>query len=150
MTLSTINFDSLKEIEELTAILKLYNEAKEYLKGHKWCINIIKGWYEPDFSIYEKIGVFLFEIEPMDETIDKFIWIIIGDLPTMYLDEGVKTSREALELYCELMNEWADNIVEGRTLDGCYPVDAEPTIENAELLKRRIVFIKNELLLQSQ
>lgn len=146
MTLSTINFDDLKEVEELTAILKLYNKAKAFLEAHKWCINVIKGWYEPDFFIYEKIGVFLFEIEPTDETVDKFIWIIIGDLPTVYLDEGVKTSREALELYCELMSEWADNIVEGSALDGCYLVDAKPTIENAELLKRRIVFIKKELL----
>ena len=146
MTLSTINFDGLKEIGELTAILKLYNGAKEYLEGYKWCISVIKGWYESNFSIHEKIGVFLFEIEPMGETVDKFIWIIIGDLPTMYLDEGVKTSQEALELYCELMSEWADNIVEGRALNGCYPVDAEPTIENADLLRRRIVFIRKELL----
>lgn len=59
MTLSTINFDSLKEIEELTAILKLYNEAKEYLEGYRWCISVIRGWYEPEFSIHEKICVFL-------------------------------------------------------------------------------------------
>lgn len=87
-----------------------------------------------------------FEVEPMTETVDKFIWIIIGDLPTVYLDEGVKTSQEALKLYCELMSEWADNIVEGLSLDGCYPVNVEPTMENAGLLRRRIDFIVKELL----
>lgn len=146
MELNHIDLDQLKEIEELKAILKLHDNAKSYLGSFKWCISVNHGWYDPEFSIYEKIGVFLFEIEPIDESVSKLIWVIIGDLPTVYLDEGIKTSKEALELYCELMSEWVNNVSEGKGLDECYPVTVEPTLENADLLNYRIEFIKRELL----
>lgn len=146
---NAIDFDNLKEIDEYKSILGLYEEAKNYLDEYKWCKRTIKAWHQHDVGIYEKIGVFLFEIEPI-ETVDTFVWVIVGDLPTVYLDESVKTGKEALEIYCDLMSEWADNIIESKSLDECYPVEAEPTFENAELLKRRVAFIKRELLLTEE
>jgi hypothetical protein len=47
------------------------------------------------------------------------------------------------------MQEWADNVKDGRPLDECYPVPVDTTIENAELLIRRIGFIRRELLMPS-
>jgi hypothetical protein len=139
-----IDFDSLKDVEEFQAILMLYNEAKTYVENFKWCKKIIKGWY--DFGIYEKIGVFLFKIEPISDEVDDFIWIIVGDLPSAYLDCSVLTGKEALKIYCEIMTEWADNILYGKSVENCFPVNASPTMENANLLKRRIEFIKTEIL----
>lgn len=48
--MNSIDFDSLKEVEEFQAILMLYNEAKTYVENFKWCKKIIKCWY--DFGIY--------------------------------------------------------------------------------------------------
>jgi hypothetical protein len=145
-TNSPINFNNLKEIAELETVLKLHTEAKAYLEAQSWCTNLIQTWYEPDLTIYEKVGVFLFEIAPANQTVDKFIWIIIGDLPTVYLDQSVKTGKEALEVYCDLMDDWANSVIEGNSLDDCFPVEVAPTIENAGQLKRRIDFIRRELL----
>ena len=139
-----VDFGSLQEVEEFQAILMLYNEAKTYLENFKWCKKTIKCWY--DFGLYEKIGVFLFQIEPISDEVDNFIWIIVGDLPSAYLDCSVLTGNEALKIYVEIMTEWADNILQGKSVDNCFPVNASPTIENANLLKKRINFIKAEIL----
>jgi hypothetical protein len=139
-----INIDKLKEIEEFQCILDLYNKSKRYLENFDWCKRVIKGWY--DFGIYDKLGVFLFNIEPAKENVDNYIWIISGDLPTVYLDKSIKTGIEALTVYCDLMSEWAENVINGRSLEGCYPIPVEHTIENAEILVNRVNFIKENFI----
>lgn len=142
-----IALDTLTEIEEIQSILAMYKEAKEYLNSFDWCISTKQCWYDKDHFIPGAIGVFLFEIEPINSKVDDFIWIIVGDLPSVYLDKSVTTGKEALENYCELMQEWADNVISGRSLDECYPVPVEPTTENADLLISRISFLRRELLM---
>ena len=139
-----INLEELTEIEEFESILNLYRSAESYLKSFEWCKNIINGWY--DFGIYEKLGVFLFEIEPDNDSVDSLIWIIQGDLPTAYLDSSVQTGIEALDVYTDLMEEWANAIIDDVPVDECYPVDAEPTKSNAQLLLSRTDFIRNEVI----
>src|SRR5437868_3215588 len=136
-----IDLEKLKDIEALKSMLVLYNEAKAYLEKYIWCKNVVNGWFEVELSIYDKIGVFLFEIEPANEFVDDFVWVITGDLPTVYLDKSIKTGNEALDVYCKLMSEWSTNVIERKSINECYPVEAEPTIENAELLKKRVAFI---------
>lgn len=91
--------NQLTEIEESRATPKLFEEAKSFLERRKWCKHVLKGWQDKNFSILDKLGVFLFEIEPIDETVDQHVWVILGDIPTVYLDAGVKTGKEALEVY---------------------------------------------------
>jgi hypothetical protein len=145
--MTEINIDKLTEIEEIQAILSLYYDAKNYIEDFDWCVSTKKCWYDKDHGIYEKIGIFLFEIEPINDTVDDFIWVIVGDLPSVYLDKSVTTGEEALKTYCELMQEWADNVKSQKSLDECYPVPVDPTTENADLLSSRISFIRRELLM---
>lgn len=136
---------SLVNIDEYRALLSLYDGAKAYLEEHPWCRDVLQGWHYPEFCIPEKLGVFLLEIEPEDETIGHHVWVINGDLPTVYLDDSIATAKDALEVYCELMEEWADHVTAGRSIEECYPVEAAPTLENAGLLQQRIAFIRKEL-----
>jgi len=142
--MTDIDIEKLTEIDEYKAILELSDKAKEFLEDQNWCVKTIRTWY--DIGIYDKIGVFLFQIEPLNDTVDEFIWVITGDLPTVYLDQSVLTGREALQTYCELMTDWSENIINGKSVVDCYPVTASATVENAKLLKSRIEFIKEELL----
>jgi hypothetical protein len=144
--MSEIKFNTLTEVEEVQTVLILYKEAKEFLENFSWCVSIRKCWYDDEHEICEKIGVFLFEIEPINDTIDDFIWVIVGDLPSVYLDKSITTGHEALDTYCELMQEWIDNVKSGRSLKECYPIPVEPSKENANLLDSRIKFIKQTLL----
>ena len=83
----------LTEVEEIRCVLNLSKDAENYLDSFDWCIKIKKSWYESECSSYDIIGVFLFEIEPIDETVDEFIWVIVGDLPSVYLDKSIEYSR---------------------------------------------------------
>lgn len=145
----TIDIEDLTEVEEYKCILVLYNEATEFLLSHDWCKKIINAWHDKEFSIYEKFGVFLFEIEPDDNVKDAFVWVIVGDIPTVHIDQSVTTSKEAVRVYCNWMNDWSNHIFQGIPLNECYPVRAEPTEENAQLLNNKISFIRKELLLES-
>ena len=146
MDINEINLDELTEIEEIKSIIGLYDKAKQYLENFDWCVLVKNGWFDEDFRVYDKIGVFLFEIEPLNDSIDDFIWVIVGDLPSVYLDKSVKSGLEALEIYCDLMQDWVDNIRVGKTVLECYPIPVDPNLENAELLNNRILFIRRELL----
>ncbi|OBQ46587.1 hypothetical protein JJL45_11855 [Tamlana sp. s12] len=134
--------NELTEMDEIHCVLSLQKEAENYLKSFDWCLKIKKSWYDSGFSSYDIIGVFLFEIEPINENVDDFIWVIVGDLPTVYLDKTVTSGMEAIEVYCDLMEDWIDNVKKGQSLEECFPVPSEPTIENADLLKTRIELIK--------
>ena len=148
--MTEINIDKLTEIEEIQAILGLYYDAKNYIEDFDWCLSTKKCWYDKDFGIYEKFGVFLFEIEPLNNNVDDFIWVIVGDLPSVYLDKSITTGQEAVEQYCKLMQEWAETVKCGKSLDECYPVPVDPTIENAELLSSRVAFVRRELLMKDE
>ena len=54
--------------------------------------------------------------------------------------------KTILECYSDLMEDWADAVLTGGNLSKCYPVEAAPTRENAEMLKSRIEFIREELM----
>jgi hypothetical protein len=142
--------DKLTDIEETKAILTLYEKAKEYLESFSWCKSILNCWFDKDFCIYDKIGVFLFEINPINEEVDDYIWIIVGDLPSVYLDKSVLTPNDALITYCDLMEDWTNCILNDSDISECYPVLAEPTKKYADLLNKRIEFIRREIILNKK
>ncbi|MBC8053190.1 MAG: hypothetical protein H7Y13_09000 [Sphingobacteriaceae bacterium] len=144
--MTDIDLEGLSEIEELRCILSLHDQASQYLESFEWYVKTIRSWHDKEHSIYEKVGVFLFEIQPINESIDDFIWVIVGDLPSVYLDKSVKTGQEALEIYCDLMMDWVNNVKGRKSVSECYPVPVEPNTANAELLEHRISFIRRELL----
>jgi len=148
--LNSINTDHLMEIDEIKAILNLYDEAKRYIESFDWCSKTIDCWYDKDYSLYDKLAVFLFHIQPINVDVDDYIWIIVGDLPSVYLDKSIKNGKEALQVYCDLMSEWSDNVKNSRSITDSYPVDANPTIKNADLLDIRISLIKSEILLDNR
>ncbi|WP_316771900.1 hypothetical protein [Pedobacter frigiditerrae] len=141
-----IEFDNLTEIEDLRCVLNLQAKAQKYLENFEWCKSVKNSWCDKAFSIYDKIGVFLFEIEPKTNEVDDFVWIVVGDLPSVYLDKSIKSGSECLETYCDLMQDWVDNVMKKRSLAESYPIPVEPTMKNAELLMTRISFIREELL----
>jgi len=137
---------NLTEMDEIQCLLNLYNEAKAYLEEFDWCSRIINSWNDREYSFYDKVGIFLFEIEPANPNIDDFVWIIVGDLPTVYLDKSASSGAEAVEIYCELMEDWIERVVEGKSIANCFPIPNEPTLKNATLLKFRTKFIREHLL----
>jgi len=123
-------------------------EAKNYLLRHHWCKSILSGW----LAVYWEgvLGVFLFEIEPSRSGVDKYVWIVVGDIPPAYVDvENGENPREVLESYVAIMRDWVDTVLQGESVEDCYPVEVPATKEYAEMLENRLdlldTFIMEEL-----
>jgi hypothetical protein len=120
-------------------------EAIEYLSGFKWCREIYS--HEIYFDMGDILSIFLFEIDNSQSKEDNKIWIIVGDLPSMYLDTyGASSTKEVLMNYVELSSAWINAILKNQSIEDCFPFEAESTKENAFLLESRIEFIRDSIL----
>jgi hypothetical protein len=98
------------------------------------------------YGIGGVIALFRVEFTRAIDDIDEELWVVVGDLPSAYfVHEGNEDPAVALECYCGLMEDWAMAAKSGESVDECFPVDAEATLENAEALLSRITFIRSEL-----
>jgi hypothetical protein len=132
------------KIDDKEDLIKLGEEAKTYLLNHKWC-NGINSWLDRGWA--DKVGVFYFEIDPLDENVDKFVWIITGDLPSAYIDIiSAKNGAMALKIYTELMQEWVDCVSNNKSIENCYPINVPPEKKFANMLQIRINLINEEIL----
>jgi hypothetical protein len=59
--------------------------------------------------------------------------------------DGTPTPALALQLYCAIVQDWADNVLAGRDLSDSYPIPVAPTRDHAENLLGRIDFIRTKL-----
>ena len=132
-------------LEYYQEVLKLYYEAAGYLKSFSWCGNILSANLYTNLG--EKLCLFLFEIDNLTSKDDNFLWVIVGDIPPMYLDiHGAKSTKEVLENFVFLANEWIDHVNSGIDLTECYPFNTKPTTELANLLGRKVYFIASTVI----
>ncbi len=148
-----VDFSSLTPIRDMkgedskdSSLLKIMaKEAWQYMLSFDWCREIQAGWF--GLGVGGVCAVFLFEILPATANIDTWLWVVVGDLPSAYLviDE-CPTPIKALDTYLELMQEWVNAVKEGSSTEDCIPVNVSATAENADLLERRLTFIREKLL----
>jgi hypothetical protein len=127
----------VEDEEEQILLHKLIEEAKQFLLSHKWCLGIGEAYFGD--GIGGVIGIFLLELVPVPENVDQWLWVIVGDIPSVYLviDE-CPTPLEALETYISLMREWVGLAYEGKTSPDVFPVVAAATPEHAQMLDGRL------------
>ncbi|WP_375269953.1 hypothetical protein [Phenylobacterium sp.] len=58
--------------------------------------------------------------------------------------DDTPTPALALQLYCAISQDWADNVLAGRDLSESYPIEVAPTAEHANMLLGRVGFIRTE------
>lgn len=133
-------------IEYREEVLVLTEKAVNYLKSFHWCQKVIDGWLINDFGFM--LCIYRFKIEPAQNSgADDDLWIIVGDLPSAYLDTiEYKSANDALGFYCYLMKEWIDNVRAGKSVDECYPINVPPTIQWANELESRVKIIESDFL----
>jgi hypothetical protein len=99
------------------------------------------------FGLGKVIGLFLARFSYARKREDAERWVVVGNLPAMHFEtDDTPTPALALELYCAIAQDWADNVLQGRDLSDSYPIDVAPTREHAEMLWGRIEFIRNDLI----
>jgi hypothetical protein len=153
VTMAHIDIDKLTPAEQIsdedakeTALLqKMLHDATDYISGFHWCTPIDRVFF--GCGIGKVVAVFLFHfVRPINES-DEWLWVVVGDLPSVYLvTERAPDPVTALEVYCELMDDWIKAVLDGGSLKDVYPVRAKPSSVNAKALASRLDFLRTELL----
>ncbi|MEN0052501.1 MAG: hypothetical protein AAGC65_02480 [Mucilaginibacter sp.] len=133
------------DVEFYQEVTILNQEAENYLLDFKWCEEIKNSF------LYTNLGkvfcIFLFEIVNTQSSADNFLWVVVGDIPPMYLDVfGPRTTKEVVEDYVNLAEDWINNIKAAKSVESCYPFNVEPNIEFAMLLEHKVSFMKKTLM----
>jgi len=120
-------------------------DLQSYLAGFRWAPPTGRMWV--GHCIPGVIGTFLIELKPLKADVDRFIWVIVGDLPPAYLSSVyAKTPREALSGYIGEMWAWVSAVEKNEPIDDLIPVNAPPTIQSASNLKARLEFLERDVL----
>jgi hypothetical protein len=120
-------------------------QPTERLLEHEWCRSVRREYF--GLGVGGVLAVFCFEIDPAESDADRWLWIVVGDLPPAYLvPDFAATATEALSVYCEVMQEWVDAVREGDDLSEVFPVRAEPTEEHVAMLESRLEMIRGEII----
>ncbi|MDD5010737.1 MAG: hypothetical protein PHQ00_01285 [Phycisphaerae bacterium] len=136
-----------RDKKDIASLKEMLKEAENYLKSFKWCPEIEKIYF--GFGIGGVIAVFLFKFKEKIQETDEFLWVVVGDLPPAYfvVDEA-SNPKEAIETYCELMEDWVNAVRNKTSLKNVYPVVASPTEEHAQMLSSRIKLLREDIIPQ--
>ncbi len=134
-------------LEFKNELVQLANEAESFIMSHGWCKKIVKAMFDRGWGY--TLSIFYFEIEGSSPEVPNSVWVVVGDLPPAYIDvEDNPNGACALEGYVLEMQDWVDNVLEGKPLDDVIPVNVPPTKKYADMLSSRLDFIKQNILSQ--
>src|SRR5579862_8748298 len=126
------------EDDEDTRLLReMASEASEFLGGFAWCEEILDAYY--GHGCGGIVAVFFYRIKPSRADVDKWLWVVVGDIPSAHLvTDWCKLPSQALEGYIEEMSEWVKLAKEGQSSEDVIPVDVAATPDNAANLEGRL------------
>ncbi len=124
-------------------------EAKSELNFYDWCSEILESYIGMFYA--GVVGVFLFKIKPTSDEVDEWFWVIVGDLPPLYLTcDDSPNAACALDSYIGAMQEWVEAAENGHSVSDLVPVNVPATIDNARVLKTRLTMLDEKVLNQYQ
>jgi hypothetical protein len=134
------------EDPEETALLKeMLGKAEAYLESQSWSRPISNVYF--GCGVGGVVAVFLFEFEKSVNETDKWLWVVVGDVPSAYfVTDQAPDAAKALRVYCDLMQQWADAVLQEQPLENLFPVSAAPTKKHANMLLSRISFIREKII----
>ncbi len=121
-------------------------EAEEYIASQSWCKSALDGHF--GLGYHGIVGVFLFEIEPTHEQVDRLLWVVTGDLPPAYLVcDDCPNPVSALKAYIMEMRRWVEAVCHKQDIgEHIINVNVPPTKEFAEMLQGRLDFLEEKTL----
>jgi hypothetical protein len=131
--------------EETTLLRAMLVEARDYIRSFRWCPPISEEYL--GFGVGQVFAVFLFRFaKPISET-DDCVWVVVGDLPSAYfVVDDAPDPRSAAQVYCVIMQDWINAVLNKTPLEDVYPVKADATAEMAQMLDSRLRFLRETIL----
>jgi hypothetical protein len=137
---SAVPLDLLRGDDELDhkLLLEMADEAIRYISGFEWCIGIHERYFGDGFGGI--VALFIFRVSIRDTREPEWIWVIVGDLPSAYLEtKGFPSAQAALERYIEGVEDWIDTPErERRTRTDLPPISMPSGDEHIQMLKSRM------------
>ena len=141
------SLDSIEgeDVEDTNILKEMAIEAREFVSSHEWCDHVDSVHLA--YGIGGVVAVFLVQITPHSDDVDKCLWVVVGDVPPAYIvvDDN-PTAADALDAYCSEMEAWVEAVDKGASVDELIPVNAPPTPEHAEQLGGRLKYIRSRIL----
>ena len=130
--------------EETSLLRRARADAQEYLMAFNWCRSIREAYWGA--GIGGVVAIFLFRIDP-EAGADEWLWVVVGDLPSAYIvTDRADNPIVALEIYCDLMQEWIDAVRGGTDISDAFPVEVAATERNVVALERRVAFLRTKVI----
>lgn len=81
-------------------------QAREYLRYQSWCCCILDEFYACSIN---DVYLFLFEVDSRKEDVDRFVWVVCGNVPSLYLTtDCCPAPKDVFENYCDLAEPRCD------------------------------------------
>jgi len=134
------------EDEQDTKLLhEMAKDAVEYAQSFEWCVELHDQYFGDGVS--GVVALFLFRITIRGFDTPEWVWIIVGDLPSVYLEfDGFPTPRAALLRYIEGLEEWLEASPEERASGDVIPIKVLQEPEFIEMLKGRGAALRSSIL----
>lgn len=132
--------------DDTSLLIALHQQAENYIRSFIWCLGIRESYF--GVGIGGVIAAFLFRIAPKAPA-DEWLWVITGDIPPAYLvTDSAADPIEALQRYCEVMEEWVNAVRAGGSMDGVFPVAAPADEAHASTLAGRLAMLREDIIPQ--
>lgn len=135
------------DAEDTALLEEMLAEARAYLLRQRWCGSIADTYWGD--GVGGVVAVFLFRVamHGSQNTREEWVWVICGDVPTMYLaTDELHEPGQALGRYCDLLEEWVAVARAGGDLRTVLPIAADPTAEHIAMLEQRIDFLRADII----
>ena len=134
-----------EDATETQDLLNLFHESEKFLKSFGWVEKIQSAYF--GLGVSKIVGVFLYEIVPQRSGVDNVLWVVVGEIPPAYLvTDDAPSAPRALGAYIREMRRWVSAVRSGEKVSDLIPVNAPPTLANANDLDGRLNFIERNIL----
>jgi hypothetical protein len=120
-------------------------EAIRYVRSFPWCIELHETYFSD--GVGGVVALFLSCVTIRQAETPEWIWVIVGDLPSAYMEfEPSHSPRAALLRYIEGVEEWLAASEEERPSANLIPIDVPPGTEFIDMPQGRIETLRSLVL----
>jgi hypothetical protein len=120
-------------------------EAVSYVRSFRWCVELHEQYFGDGGGGI--VALFLFRVTIRKFKKPEWIWVVVGDMPSTYMEFEVAPSpRAALLRYIEGVEEWLAATQEERSSGDLIPITVPPGDEFLDLLRGRMDTLRSLVL----
>jgi len=120
-------------------------QAAQYVRSFAWCLELHEQFFADGVGGIAAIFLFFVTIRKVKKP--EWIWVVVGDFPSAYMELGAGGNPQAVLLrYIEGVEEWLDASVEERLSGDLIPILVPPGAELLESLRGRLATLRSLVL----